>query len=257
MDSGIVLTPDPNVIENSANDGTIIVKLGSANIFDFRNPPTLENITKRHPHLFLLIEERKDPNIQEKNMFQEIKESLVALGYDGFWFQSQHGRLCLVFKLSSVESVQDYKVSDYTTVATELGFSTVFNHQKKQITDKSSLANFFNYYKVSDDEISDHLKSKDLESLDIKNGWNHADKNMTPSSVEKNIHVMRIAKLVNEIKQSGFNNPVELKFNDYSKSLMVVDGHHRLRALIYLNFHSFPAIITGSKKTINKLLDEN
>lgn len=123
----------------------------------------------------------------------------------------------------------------------------------------------FVYDYISDEEIKKHLH-KDLSNIDITVDWTSVPNNKFKfetayEDIEK--HSLRIAKLVQEIKNGNKIKPISMLFDDrafqYGLRSYIEDGNHRIRALQFLKYDYFPAVITGnySKYLIEYLKDKN
>ncbi len=117
------------------------------------------------------------------------------------------------------------------------------------------LYNNFYYNFVKDSDIKKAL-TKDLSKININKDWSQDMKTILAYE-NINIHVLRIAKLVIEIKNNISITPVLMWFDDrsfiYSIPSYIEDGNHRIRALQFLGYDCFPAYIHGnfSKYLIN------
>jgi hypothetical protein len=122
-----------------------------------------------------------------------------------------------------------------------------------------SNSNFYYDKLISDEEIENALKL-DLENIDISKDWNGQTGGFFAYE-NINIHILRIAKLVSEIRKNIPIKPVSLMFDErafeYHIPNYIEDGNHRIRALKFLKYDGFPAYVWGShaKSLIKKLTE--
>jgi hypothetical protein len=111
----------------------------------------------------------------------------------------------------------------------------------------------FVYDYVMDSDIQKAL-SEDLSSVDITKDWTMAYNNdnkfrYESAYTDKEKHAIRIAKLVQTVKDGEMISPILMYFDDkawtYDIKNYIEDGNHRIRALQYLNYTHFPAYING------------
>jgi hypothetical protein len=121
------------------------------------------------------------------------------------------------------------------------------------------LNNKFHYDYIKDQQIENSL-TKNLDKINIDKDWtNYLDKDEIFSGDRPDKHVLRIAKLVKELKNNKPLKPVLMFFDDryfqYGIPNFIEDGSHRIRALQFLNYDTFPAYIHGnySKYLIKKI----
>ncbi len=106
----------------------------------------------------------------------------------------------------------------------------------------------FYYDFIKDSDITKCLKM-DLSKINITKDWSTQTK--TIFAYENiNIHTLRIAKLVLEMKNNKAITPVSMFFDDrsfiHSIPNYIEDGNHRIRAIKYLKYDGFPAFIHGN-----------
>lgn len=122
----------------------------------------------------------------------------------------------------------------------------------------------FVYDYIKDSDIEEVLKL-DLSNIDISKDWtNVKDENDTIYTFtaydNKNKHVLRIAKLVKEIQNNIPIKPVIMYFDErayvHDIKNYIEDGNHRIRALQFLKYDTYPAYIGGhhAKQLIEYLL---
>lgn len=116
------------------------------------------------------------------------------------------------------------------------------------------ISNNFVYDYIKDDDIQKVLKN-DLKNIDISRDWASVDSDVSNIGFEtaytnKNKHILRVAKLVQEIQQNKPISPILMYFDamssNYDIKNHIEDGNHRIRALQYLKFNYYPAYIYGS-----------
>lgn len=103
---------------------------------------------------------------------------------------------------------------------------------------------------VSDDMITTCLEN-DLSDVNLEKGWQNYTKDIFASE-NPNYHAMRVAKLVKEMQSNNPINPVTVYFDERAYEFApnyIDDGSHRIRALKYLKYDYFPALIGGSHAT--------
>lgn len=109
------------------------------------------------------------------------------------------------------------------------------------------------FYKISDEELSKLLK-QDLYKIDLSSDWESTlDGLLRDSSIsteeyqemKSNIHGLRIAKLIQILREKGELDPIEIKEDPTAYSL-ITDGHHRLRAYEFVGSFKVSCIIIGS-----------
>lgn len=108
----------------------------------------------------------------------------------------------------------------------------------------------FVYDYITDDDIEKALK-QDLSKIDVSKDWTfYNNKNYENAYTDKSKHVLRIAKLVNEIKNGNEIVPISMFFDERSYvsdiKNYIEDGNHRIRALQYLKYDYFPAYVYGN-----------
>ena len=108
----------------------------------------------------------------------------------------------------------------------------------------------FVYDYITDDDIEKALK-QDLSKIDVSKDWTfYNNKNYENAYTDKSKHVLRIAKLVNEIKNGVEIVPISMFFDERSYFCdiknYIEDGNHRVRALQYLKYDYFPAYVYGN-----------
>lgn len=124
------------------------------------------------------------------------------------------------------------------------------------------IGKYYVYDFIKDNEITDVLQ-KDLSHIDISKGWEYQQSDEFETAyTNKEKHIFRIAKLVQEMKKGEKINPIQMCFDSLSYHYDMVnhiqDGNHRIRALQYLNYDCFPAIVYGSHtKDLIKFIEEN
>jgi hypothetical protein len=104
----------------------------------------------------------------------------------------------------------------------------------------------FEYDSISDESITEELKNAHIE--DLKSDWMAELKNG-----EKTNHAKRIAALVKLIESGADLPPVSIELSEYNRNTnMVVDGHHRIRALKYKEAKGFYADLGGFESLIKE-----
>ncbi len=103
-------------------------------------------------------------------------------------------------------------------------------------------------YDVSNIEVAlNMLNDKDIYNLvhdEICVDWQDA-RALSDATIDESLkHSLRIAMLINLIKQGKNIYPVSI--DTFSRSWSCLEGHHRLLALKYLGYTTFPAYLSGS-----------
>lgn len=103
-------------------------------------------------------------------------------------------------------------------------------------------------YDVSNIEVAlGMLNDKDIYDLvhnEIYEDWQDA-RALSDATIDESLkHSLRIAMLINLINQGKNIYPVSI--DTFSRSCSCLEGHHRLLALKYLGYTTFPAYLTGS-----------
>lgn len=103
-------------------------------------------------------------------------------------------------------------------------------------------------YDVSNIEVAlDMLNDKNIYNLvhdEICVDWQDA-RALSDATIDESLkHSLRIAMLINLIKQGNNIHPVSI--DTFAKSWSCLEGHHRLLALKYLGYSTFPAYLSGS-----------
>ena len=112
---------------------------------------------------------------------------------------------------------------------------------------------YFVYDYITNEDIKKAL-TLDLSNIDITTDWiNVPDKKdgiYITAYTNTNKHILRVAKLVQELKQNKQLTPICVFFDDSAFTMdisnYIEDGNHRIRALQYLNYTHFPAYIYGN-----------
>jgi len=113
----------------------------------------------------------------------------------------------------------------------------------------------YQYDSISDELINEALNHPDIKHIDINIDWED-DKFLQDHNMREEMkHPMRIAKLVIHFRNSGAVYPVSIDTyaRNYCKSC-VSNGHHRIRALQFMGYDSFPAYCAGVVDVIEELL---
>lgn len=104
--------------------------------------------------------------------------------------------------------------------------------------------------------IEKYLKQKNMDNVDSP--WQISEEGKkacllnTEGPEWKIFHAKRIADIVNQLKEFKIIKPCDLEFCPSSLEDIVKDGHHRIRALEYLGFDGFPAVISGYMSYIDE-----
>ena len=105
-------------------------------------------------------------------------------------------------------------------------------------------------------EVLKDPKVYDLVLKEISLDWQDASSLSNSTTIEESLkHSLRIAMLVTLIEQGEKITPVEI--DTFSKSCSCLEGHHRLLALKYLGYSSFPAYLGGSIDELETFLNVN
>lgn len=104
------------------------------------------------------------------------------------------------------------------------------------------------YDMTSIDRALDMLNDEDIHDLvhsEIHIDWQDAielsDTDLVDDSMK---HSLRIAMLIKLIKEGRKISPVSI--DTYARSMSCLEGHHRLLALKYLGYTTFPAYLSGN-----------
>src|SRR3989338_1563086 len=129
--------------------------------------------------------------------------------------------------------------------------------------------NGYAYDEISDDDITFVLKDPHqrqiVDNFNLKRGW---QSELYEGKEETHVH--RIAKLTQVIGIYGINSQdfinIYVSFygkvfgNIYSRVFncpsLICDGHHRIRALQYLGYDSFPVILSGYHDDETKFIEK-
>ncbi|GEM_PF-6598660 len=108
------------------------------------------------------------------------------------------------------------------------------------------------YTFVTDADIRKMLDSSELEGFELKEHW--CDLTNNSSVFEDNhIHLKVVAKMVQLFRTGEKPHPVVINSNNDISCYCVSDGHHRLRALKYMQAKEFLAKISGSEEDFKTL----
>ena len=109
----------------------------------------------------------------------------------------------------------------------------------------------FAYDYISDEEIEESFQYIQFVNIEIEwqDDYELSNNKNIPDKLK---HAIRVAKLVDIIRNNKGIDAVS--FDTYSKGLSFIsDGHHRIRALQYLQYEYFPASIAGTISLIQKI----
>lgn len=152
-------------------------------------------------------------------------------------------------KYKNINNIVDNDEVDYYQVPFDL-------FKKNKCFEKDDvlcLSYNFVYDYIKDSDIDEFLET-DLSDIDITKDWSSVKTGekfkFETAYSDKNKHIKRIAKLVNEIINGEYITPVLMYFDDrsymYDIKNYIEDGNHRIRALQYLKYDYFPAYIHGN-----------
>lgn len=112
-------------------------------------------------------------------------------------------------------------------------------------------------YNVSNESIKmclDLLDNQEIDLLvtcEIFKDWQEATSLQDSYIVNNDIkHSLRCAKLVQLIPKNGI---IPVSIDNLSTSCSCLEGHHRLLALKYMGYKSFPCYLSGDTKFIRQL----
>lgn len=118
--------------------------------------------------------------------------------------------------------------------------------------------NGFAYDNITDQDIEKCLSdSTNLSSIDTKKEWQDDDFLANSKDIKDELkHAYRVAKIVQEIMNGTFiMNPVHFDtFIMDSCMSGISDGHHRIRALKYLEYVSVPVLMNGDLDIISSII---
>lgn len=114
------------------------------------------------------------------------------------------------------------------------------------------LSDSYVYDYITDSDIKKHLK-KDLIDVDITTDWTNIKTdsfNFETAYTNKDKHILRICKLIQEMKKNMPIKPINMFFDERAYLCdiknYIDDGNHRIRALQYLKYDYYPAYIYGN-----------
>ena len=119
----------------------------------------------------------------------------------------------------------------------------------------------YQYDFLKDSQIEDMINSKEICEFEVhKFGW-LMQTDCTSTKEDNPIHLKIIAKMIIMMREGVEFPPVKINARNYecdieNSGYCVTDGHHRLRAMKYLDKTSFRAEVKGAKEDINHLLNE-
>ena len=115
----------------------------------------------------------------------------------------------------------------------------------------------FQYDSISNELIVMALAHPYLNKIDISIDWEDDHALREQKDIHEELkHPLRIAKLIEHIRNDGGINPVDL--DTYSNCCSCIcNGHHRIRALQFLGYDCFPAYCSGIVSLINDLTNSN
>lgn len=117
-------------------------------------------------------------------------------------------------------------------------------------------------YNITNSKIEQALLMLDnpniynLIDLEINNDWQDANLLAESKNIADDMkHVLRVAMLVKRFTNGYKVNPVSI--DTFSRAPSFLEGHHRLLALKYLGYKSFPAYLSGYVDILEENLHVN
>lgn len=113
----------------------------------------------------------------------------------------------------------------------------------------------YQYDDITDDDITSALNDQLLTNIDPQIDWEDDEYlDETIDIPDELKHSYRVAAIVKDILKSNKINPISIDTAAVHKCCScITNGHHRIRALQYLKYDGFPAILSGYVTILKKL----
>lgn len=109
-------------------------------------------------------------------------------------------------------------------------------------------SNNYVYDYISDIDIKNAL-NENLDNIDISKDWTNYINGFETAYSNNKFHTLRIAKIIKDLLSNKPLKPISVHFSmdSYQHDMKnhIMDGNHRIRALQYLKYDTFPAYIGG------------
>lgn len=237
-------------------EGIVAFEIDMSQVFDLSNENHFLSLSEKFPEVLNLpLTDDKLIDYTDSASVETLKSYVTSLGYSGLLLSSPSSRILstsdysILQILEDVDCVENY-VENIETIVTLQNFIDAAKLEEFKI-DFQSILNSYNY---SDHQIKVAIESG-LTTEKMADSWG-ADwsKNTTQTKEEwQDFHLQRIAKLAISFQNGAKVEPLTLRIVEGSSNYLT-DGNHRIRALIYLQRTSFPAIISGNQVLIEKFL---